>query len=336
MLCCCSGSWTFWWYRFFWTALHGLHTPAADVIETSNVAAGCVKRSAMASSKFRSIFRPNLFKGKVAVVTGGGTGLGKAITEELLYLGCSVTIASRNEKNLKHAVEDFKTTLLPGDEAHRASFVPCNIRKEEQVTALFRQVLDKYGHVDFLVNNGGGQFLSLAEKISLKGWNAVVETNLTGAFLMCREAYQVWMAKHGGSIVNITMVNTRGCPWAAHSGAARAGTENLTKSLAIEWAERGIRVNAVAPGVIYSETAAKNYQGDFLTSHAARIPAKRTGIPKEVSSAVCFLLSPGASYVSGATLAVDAATELYPSLTYDIPEHDRWPKHDSCSEDDTP
>lgn len=292
----------------------------------------------MASSKFRSIFRPNLFRGKVAVVTGGGTGIGKAITEELLHLGCAVTIASRNEKNLKSAVEEFKGTLLPDGEGHRASFVPCNIRKEDQVTALFRHVLDQHGRVDFVVNNGGGQFLSPVDNTSLKGWNAVVETNLTGTFLMCREAYQIWMARHGGSIVNIIMDNTRGYPMAAHSGAARAGTENLTRSLSVEWAASGVRVNAVMPGVIYSETAAKNYQpthGDILASLAPRLPAKRTGTPQEVSSAVCFLLSPGASYVSGATLNVDAASQFYPALTYDIPEHTRWPKHDSCSEDNT-
>lgn len=282
-----------------------------------------------------SIFRPNLFKGKVGIVTGGATGIGKAITEELLYLGSSVTIASRNEDNLKSAVKGFQERILPADESDRVTFIPCNIRKEDQVKELFRHTLDKYGHVDFVVNNGGGQFVSMAENISLKGWNAVVETNLTGTFLMCKEAYRQWMEKNGGAIVNIIMENSRGYPFAAHSGAARAGVENLTRSLSIEWAASGVRINAVTPGVIYSETAAKNYETDIFALARPRIPAKRYGTPQEVSSAVCFLLSPGASYISGATLVVDAANRFYPALTIEIPEHDRWPKHDSCSDNDT-
>lgn len=292
----------------------------------------------MASSsvlRMSSIFRPNLFKGKVAIVTGGATGIGKAIAEELLYLGCSVTIASRNEDNLKNAVRDFQERLLPEEEKDRATFVPCNVRKEEQVKTLIKQTLDKHGRLDFLVNNGGGQFVSSAESISLKGWNAVVETNLTGTFLMCREAYQQWMEQHGGAIVNITMENSKGFPMFSHSGAARAGVENLTRTLSIEWAASGVRVNAIKPGIIFSETAAKNYEGDLFELVRPRLPAKRPGTTQEVSSAVCFLLSPGASYVSGATLSVDAASSFYPAVSFEIPEHDRWPKHDSCSEDDT-
>ncbi|KAL1416731.1 hypothetical protein MTO96_000679 [Rhipicephalus appendiculatus] len=285
--------------------------------------------------RVRSIFRPNLFKGKVAIVTGGATGIGKAVAEELLYLGCSVNIASRNEDNLKNAVKDFQERLLPDKEKNRATYVQCNIRKEDQVKTLIKQTLDKHGRLDFLVNNGGGQFVSTAESISFKGWNAVVETNLTGTFILCREAYQQWMEQHGGAIVNMIMDNSRGLPLFSHSAAARAGVENLTRSLSVEWASSGVRVNAIKPGIIYSETAAKNYEGDLFELVRPRLPAKRPGTAQEVSSAVCFLLSPGASYVSGATLTVDAAGALYPALTFEIPEHDRWPKHDSCSEDDT-
>ncbi|XP_040069966.1 peroxisomal trans-2-enoyl-CoA reductase-like [Ixodes scapularis] len=280
--------------------------------------------------RLRSIFRPGLFKNKVAVVTGGATGIGKAITEELLYLGCSVTIASRNEENLRSAVNDLRSGLTDQDGQPRISFIPCNIRSEEQVKKLVSLSLESHGRLDFLVNNGGGQFLSKADGISLKGWNAVVETNLTGSFLLCREAYSQWMKDHGGSIVNITMENTRGFPLASHSGAARAGVENLTRSLAVEWAESGVRVNAVAPGAIYSATAAKNYERRIFDEAPARMAAKRAGTPQEVSSAVCFLLSAGASYVSGTTLFVDAATRLHPGHLFDVPAHDRWPKHDSC------
>lgn len=119
-----------------------------------------------------------------------------------------------------------------------------------------------------------------------------------------------------------------------HSGAARAGVENLTRSLAVEWAESGVRINVVAPGPIYSATAAKNYKGDFFDQARGRTAAKRTGKPQEVSSAVCFLLSAGASYVSGTTLFVDAAGRLLPGLLFDVSEHDQWPKHDSCIDSD--
>ncbi|KAM7284847.1 peroxisomal trans-2-enoyl-CoA reductase-like [Ixodes scapularis] len=137
--------------------------------------------------RLRSIFRPGLFKNKVAVVTGGATGIGKAITEELLYLGCSVTIASRNEENLRSAVNDMRSGLSHQDGQPRISFITCNVRSEEQVKNLISRTLESYGRLDFLVNNGGGQFLSKADQISLKGWNAVVDTNLTGNFLVSRE-----------------------------------------------------------------------------------------------------------------------------------------------------
>lgn len=281
----------------------------------------------------RSIFRPNLFKNKVAIVTGGATGIGKAITEELLHLGCNVTIASRNEENLAAAVKELQERVLSKDEQSRINFLLCNIRKEDQVQNLIRDTLNRHGGLDFLVNNGGGQFPCRAEDISLKGWNAVVETNLTGTFLVCKEAYTQWMQKHGGSIVNIVMENSRGYPMAGHSGAARAGVQNLTQTLAVEWAESGVRINSLEPGCIYSESAAKNYSSDLFSIVRPRLPAKRTGTPQEVSSAVCFLLSPGASYISGTSLQVDAATHLYPSLTFDIPDHNNWPQHDSSSRD---
>ncbi|KAL3207705.1 hypothetical protein MRX96_039581 [Rhipicephalus microplus] len=227
--------------------------------------------------RVRSIFRPNLFKGKVAVVTGGATGIGKAVAEELLYLGCSVNIASRNEDNLKNAVKDFQERLLPDREKNRATYMPCNIRKEDQVKTLIQQTLDKHGSLDFLVNNGGGQFLSEAKSISLKGWNAVIKTNLTGTFFMCQEAYQRWMEKHGGAIVNVIIENSRGFPMVAPSGAARAGVENLTRSLSIEWAASGVRVNALKPGFIYSESAAKNQRHDLFATIRPLLPAKRVG-----------------------------------------------------------
>lgn len=207
--------------------------------------------------------------------------------------------------------------------------IKCDIRNENEVKNLIKTTLQIYGKVDYLVNNGGGQFLSQTSELSKNGWDAVVNTNLTGIFLMCREGYNQWMKENGGAIVNIVMNNWRGSPMMAHSGAARAGVKNLTKTLSIEWAQDGVRVNAVAPGTIYSETAAKNYPIDVFEIVKEHLPAKRLGTPQEVSAVVCFLLSPAASYITGETIFVDGGERLYSPLFWKIPEHNNLPPFSS-------
>lgn len=286
----------------------------------------------MAAAKMFSIFKNDLFRDKVAVLTGGGTGIGKAIAKELLCLGCRVVIASRKEDRLVAAVKEMENEL--GNKPTKILGMPCNIRKEDQVQNLISTTLKTFGQIDYLVNNGGGQFLSHAADITSKGWDAVVETNLKGAFLMSKEVYHQWMKDHGGAIVNILMDFYRGVPMMAHSGAARSGLDNLTKTLAIEWAENGIRVNAVAPGhAIYSETAEKNYGVDVFSSVKPHLPTKRLGTPEEISCAVCFLLSPGASFISGETLFVDAGSRFYSPLMYSIPEHEKLPVFEGVAVD---
>jgi citronellol/citronellal dehydrogenase len=270
---------------------------------------------------YRSIFRADLFAGQTIIVTGGGSGIGRATAVELATLGAHVALVGRTVEKLTAVQQEI--AQMGGE----ASTYTCNIREEAQVQALFADVLAARGQMHGLVNNAGGQFLSPAEFISKKGFHAVVETNLTGTFLMCREAYNQAMRDNGGVIVNMLMENWRGFPGMAHSAAARAGVENLTKTLAVEWARSGVRVNAVAPGLIES-SGLDNYPEaaqQFIQTVVQDIPFKRMGTESETAAAIVFLLSPGASYISGESIRIDGASSLW-RKTWEIEDHNSAPK----------
>jgi len=275
-----------------------------------------------------SIFKADLFRGKTALVTGGGTGIGLRIARELGALGAHVVIASRDEAHLNAGL------AVLAAEGCRAGTQICNIRSEESVRNCIDAVVAQAGPIDLLVNNAGGQFPSPAAEISHKGWHAVIETNLTGTFLVSKEVFNRGMKERGGSIVNVIANFWRGFPLMSHTGAARAGVDNLTKSLAVEWGHCGVRVNAVAPGVIAS--AALNNYGEafqpFIRAARTHNQAYRLGTEAEVASAVCFLLSPGAAFISGTTLAIDGGARLYSPLCPPR-EHDRMPVWDDRPED---
>lgn len=256
---------------------------------------------------YQSIYRADLFRDHVALVTGGGSGIGRCISHELAALGATVVLAGRTEAKLQEVEAEIV------QDGGRATHLVCDIRQEEQVEACVKGVLQTHGRLDLLVNNGGGQFLAPAESISLRGWKAVVDTNLTGTFMMCKAAFNHYMQDHGGAVVNIVADMFRGMPMMSHSGAARAGVVNLTQTLALEWAGSHVRVNAVAPGIILS-SGFHNYPEPVqaaLKMLPAELPAQRFGTESEVSAAVLFLLSPAAAYVSGVTLRVDGASSLY-------------------------
>jgi citronellol/citronellal dehydrogenase len=273
---------------------------------------------------YRSIFREGLFDGQVIIVTGGGTGIGRCIAHELASLGAAVVLCSRKLAKLEPTRDEI---LAAGG---KALAVPCDIRNLEQIETLITTVMEQYGRIDGLVNNGGGQYISPAEAIRPSGWHAVLETNLTGVFQITKAVMLAAMQQHGGAIVNILMDMWDGFPGMAHSAAARAGVENLTKTLAIEWAPSHIRINSIAPGIIKSSGLA-NYDPAILTNLESFIPARRLGSESEVASAVTFLLSPGASYITGATLRVDGASSLWRS-NYEMLDHTPAPPYNGFEE----
>lgn len=271
--------------------------------------------------KYNSIFRDNLFAGQTIIVTGGGSGIGRATAHELAALGAHVVIAGRTQAKLDRVQQEIEAA---GGSVSTAVF---NLRKEDEIKALIAGVLEARGAIHGLVNNAGGQFVSPAEFIRTKGWNAVIEANLTGTFLMCREVYNQYMNKHGGVIVNMLIEMWRGFPGMAHSAAARAGIENLTKTLAVEWAKSGVRVNAVAPGLIES-SGLENYGEEmrpFIEQAIKDIPMKRMGTESETAAAIVFLLSPGASFISGESIKIDGASSLW-RKTWLLEDHDNAPK----------
>jgi citronellol/citronellal dehydrogenase len=264
-----------------------------------------------------SIFRSGLFDGQTAVITGGGTGIGLAVAEELGALGAKIAICGRRAEKLEEArasLAERGVTAITGT---------CDIRRPEEVAAFVELAKRELGTIDVLVNNAGGQFPSPAAHISPKGFEAVVRNNLLGTWNMTHAIANTAMipAKHG-RIVNITAEVTRGFPGMAHTGAARAGVENLTKSLAIEWAMYGIRVNAVAPGVIETSGTAQ-YPPELLDNARKATPLKRLGAPREVSHLVCYLASRFADFITGQTIHIEGGLSLWGSqwiIPDDVPQ----------------
>lgn len=252
---------------------------------------------------YNSVFRPDLFDGKVVVVTGGGSGIGRATAHELASLGAQVVIAGRDTDKLAGVAKE----IADGGDAGRVTTRGCDIRDEAQVIDLVEFTLATHGRIDGLVNNAGGQYRQPLKDISSKGFEAVVRLNLFGGFMMMREAYNRSMAEHGGAIVNVIADIWGGWPAYGHSAAARGGMWTLSQSAASEWAHSGVRVNCVAPGGIESsgfdtyEPAAQ----EAILQFPPHIPLQRYGNVAEMSGAIVYLLSPAAAYITGSVIRVD-------------------------------
>ena len=252
------------------------------------------------------MFGKDLYKGKVAFITGGRSGIGYGIAKMMLQLGAKVMISSRKEELLAKAAKELSAF-------GQCEYMPCDIRETSQIQAVAARIKEKFGRLDILVNNAGGQFPTLAETLNDKGWTAVINNNLNGTFFVTREmATAFFIPQKSGVIINIIADIYRGFPGMVHTGAARAGVENMTKTLAVEWAEFNIRINSIAPGTIESsglKTYHPKVQASFVEG-MKEVPLKRYGTVTDVANSVCFMASDLAAYISGTTLYVDGAQHL--------------------------
>lgn len=254
-----------------------------------------------------SIFKDGLLDGQVALVTGGGTGIGAATTRELTRLGATVVIASRKADHIDPAAAGLTAEL--GRTVHGALL---DIRDRDSVTRCIGDIVEHHGRLDIVVNNGGGQFFSPAEAISPKGWDAVIGTNLTGTWNVTRAAADAWMLKNGGRIVNVTMLTHGAFPGMAHSVSARAGVEAMTRTLAVEWAQSGLLINAVAPGFVASSGIRRYPAGLALIEQMqSYVPLKRLATCDEVAWLIAYLVGPAGAYITGQTLTIDGGKELW-------------------------
>lgn len=260
-----------------------------------------------------SVFAPGLFAGKTALVTGGGRGIGKAIALSFAQLGANVVIASRKREHLDPTEQEI---LALGVDCLS---VPMSIRELPEVDALTEAAYARFGEIDFLINNAGGQFPARPWDISDRGFRAVVDLNLHGTWNMCSRIGTRMVKRGSGSIVNIVHVYSfdRGAAAFAHSGAARAGVVNLTRSLAFYYARHNVNINALAPGSIATqglreEEYAKAEIEEFEKLQIRDIPAHRLGTADEIAAMTLFLCSPAANYINGASLIADGAQYLGP------------------------
>ncbi len=251
-----------------------------------------------------SVFAPDLLEGRVCVVSGAGTGLGKATALELAALGARVVGCGRRGEPLEEMVSEV-SEAGGAAEARRL-----DIRDEQAVDAFFDAVVDRHGHVDVLINNAGGQFLSPAEAISPKGFRTVIELNVTGTWLMTHAAARkAFIPQRSGCILNVTLSPHNGMPGMVHSGAARAAVENMTRTLSIEWSRYGIRTCSVAAGQFATEVLQTKYPKEITEGIAETIPLGRLGRPEEMAWMLAYLASPAAEFFSGSVITIDGARD---------------------------
>jgi citronellol/citronellal dehydrogenase len=248
------------------------------------------------------VFRADLLEGQVALVSGGGSGLGRAIALELAALGARVVVCGRRQEPL-----DETASLNP---ERRITASVCDIRDEDQVGALVEDVMSAQGRIDLLVNNAGGQFLAAAEEISPKGFRTVIRLNIEGTWLMTHAVATKAMIPAGrGKVISVTLSPHNGLPGMVHTSAARAAVENLMRALSIEWSRFGITLNAIAAGQFGTDTFYTKYPRQLVEMMADTVPLGRLGKPEEIAWLVAYLASPAGDFISGAVLTIDGARD---------------------------
>ena len=266
------------------------------------------------------VFRPGLFDGQVALVTGGGSGIGRGIADTLATLGAHVVLASRKQERVDAAAAEIRAA------GGKASGVAVDVREPERVQQMVAAVKEQHGRLDLLVNNAAGNFYAPSESLSANAWKSVIEIDLYGTFFCSQAVLPVMREQGGGAIVNISMtLHYRGWPLMAHATAAKAGIDALTRTLALEWARDRVRVNAIAPGPIPTEGVRKAFTPpptadgvpDLFAVEKAMdgyakkaIPLQRWGAPADIGSMVAYLASPAGGWITGAIMVVDGGEWL--------------------------
>jgi peroxisomal 2,4-dienoyl-CoA reductase len=266
------------------------------------------------------VFRDGLFDGQVALITGGGSGIGRGIADLLASLGAHVVLASRKLERVEQAATEIRAA------GGRAGGVAVDVREQERVQSMITEVQREHGRIDLLVNNAAGNFYAPSESLSANAWKSVIEIDLYGTFFCSQAVLPVMRAQGGGVIVNISMtLHYRGWPLMAHATAAKAGIDALTRTLALEWARDHVRVNAIAPGPIPTEGVRKAFapppsadgvidvfaQERAMDDYAKKmIPLQRFGSPDDIANMVAFLASPAGAWITGAIMVVDGGEWL--------------------------
>jgi len=250
----------------------------------------------------------NTLKDQVAIITGGGTGLGRAMALEFFRLGAKLVLASRSPEHLDPTVAEIQ------QRGGEALAVPTDVRDPAQVDRMVQQTKERFGRVDILINNAAGNFICKAEELSPNGWRAVVDIVLNGTFFCSRAVGREMIASgQGGKILSVLATYAwTGGPGTVHSAAAKAGVLSLTRTLAVEWARYKIRVNAIAPGAVVTEGASSKLWGNPEATQKliAHIPVGRLGLPEEIADAAAYLVSSYADYINGEALTLDGGTWL--------------------------